>query len=59
MAALSGSILTDEHLHAMIEIDARALGMSTDEAILRARRGTLPRTPIADDLILLLGVQAS
>jgi hypothetical protein len=58
-AVQSGDILGDAHLRALIEIDARALGMSPDEAIIRARAGTLPRTPIADDLILLLGIEAS
>lgn len=58
-AALSGEIVTEDHLRALIELDARALGMSADEAILRARNGTLPRTPVADDLILLLSIEAS
>jgi uncharacterized protein len=43
----------------MVVADARALGMSTDEAIIRARDGSLPKNPIADDLILLLSLQSS
>ena len=58
-AVQSGEILNDAHLRALIEVDARALGMSPDEAILRARRGTLPKGPITDDLLLLLGIQSS
>ena len=59
MAIMKDAVLNDDHLRAMIEIDARALGMSPDEAILRAKRGTLPKGPIADDLVLLLGVADS
>lgn len=58
-AVLSGTILTEDHLRALIEIDARVLGMSPDEAIFRARAGTLPKNPVADDLMLLLGIESS
>ena len=58
-AVQRGDVLTEDHLHALIEIDARALGMSADEAIIRARNGSLPKSPVADDLILLLGIAAS
>ena len=58
-AIQEGTLLTDDHLRALIELDARALGLSTDEALLRARAGSLPRNPIADDLLLLLGIKSS
>lgn len=58
-AVQSGELLTQDHRRALIEIDARALGMSPDEAIIRARAGTLPKTPVADDLMLLLGIEAA
>ena len=58
-AVQSGAVLSEDHLRALIEIDARALGISPDEAILRARTRSLPKSPIADDLILLLSIQSS
>jgi len=58
-AVQSGQLLNQDHRRALIEIDAHALGMSTDEEIIRARKGTLPKTPVADDLLMLLGIETA
>ncbi len=49
-----GEPLTEAQVRELIEAEARALGMKGEEAICRARAGTLPRHYIADDIALLV-----
>jgi hypothetical protein len=52
--AIERGELTEDQLHELITLEARALGLDHDEAVKRARDGTLPRTHIGADLELLV-----
>jgi hypothetical protein len=57
--AISTGELTEVQLRELIELEANALSLSTEEAIKRAKAGTLPRHYIADDLALLVDLLQS
>lgn len=57
--AIESGRLTRAQLRRLIELEARALNLSVEEAIQRARTGTLPKHYIADDLALLVVMQAA
>ena len=57
--AIESGRLTQVQLRRLIELEACALNLSIDEAIRRARAGTLPKHYIADDLALLVEMQAA
>lgn len=48
--------LTEDQLRELIALEAEALGLSPDEAIYRAKAGTLPHHYVADDLALLVAL---
>jgi hypothetical protein len=50
---LEGTI-TEAQLRNIIEREARLLNLDFGEAVKRAKKGTLPRNPIGDDLSLLV-----
>lgn len=52
--AIERGELTEEQFRELIETEARALGLTYDEAIARARAGTLPRHPRGANLELLV-----
>jgi len=49
-----GEPLSDEQFRRLIDVEARAIGLTFDEAIEAARRRTLPQGPIGTDLGLLI-----
>lgn len=54
--AIEQGELTEEQLRELITLDAEILGLSTDEAIRRARARRLPKTYVGADLELLVGL---
>ena len=52
--ALEAGELTDEQLRQLITLEARALGLTFDEAIRRAKDGSLPGCHLGADLSLLV-----
>jgi hypothetical protein len=52
--AIEAGQLTEAQLRELIALEARALGLSPDEAIRQARARKLPRGHVADDLSLLV-----
>jgi hypothetical protein len=57
--AIERGTLTPAQLSQLIELEAACLGLSAEEAIQRAQAGTLPKHYIADDLALLVEMQAA
>lgn len=53
-AALEAGELSEAQLRELIRLEAEALGMTFEEAVAKARAGTLPRTLIASDLEMLV-----
>jgi hypothetical protein len=47
-------MVSEAELRAIIEREAEMLDLDFKEAVKRAKKGTLPRTPIGDDLSLLV-----
>jgi hypothetical protein len=56
--AIERGELTREQLRELLEQEARALGLEVEEAIRRARLGTLPHTYIGADIELLAELAA-
>jgi hypothetical protein len=54
LEALEGGVLTQEQLRELISIEAAQLGLGFDEAVKRAREGSLPKNPVGLDLELLV-----
>lgn len=52
--AIKGGSLTRAQLKRLIGLEAKAIHLSTEEAIERARAGELPRHYIADDIAQLV-----
>jgi len=48
--AIEGGVLTNDQLRELIAFEAAQLGLSYDEAVLRAQNDDLPHTPIGLDL---------
>ena len=57
--AIERGILTRTQLSQLITLEAQAIGLTAEEAVAHARAGTLPRHYIADDLALLVEMQAA
>lgn len=51
-----GEELSEGEVRAIIAAEAADLGLSLEEAITRARAGTLPRHYLASDIELLVGM---
>jgi hypothetical protein len=47
-------MISEAELRGIIEREAELLNLDFEEAVKRAKKGTLPRTPIGDDLSLLV-----
>ncbi|HWO42350.1 MAG TPA: hypothetical protein VNO43_11165 [Candidatus Eisenbacteria bacterium] len=47
-------MISEAQLRGIIEREAELLDLDFEEAVKRAKKGTLPRTPIGDDLSLLV-----
>jgi hypothetical protein len=47
-------MVSEAQLRGIIEREAELLDLDFEEAVRRAKNGTLPRTPIGDDLSLLV-----
>ncbi len=56
--AIERGALTRAQLAQLIALEAEAIGLTAEEAVARAHAGTLPRHYIADDLALLVEMQA-
>jgi hypothetical protein len=54
LEAMENGALTDEQLRRLIALEAAQLGLSFDEAVRRARDGSLPKTVIGSDVELLV-----
>ncbi|HET7035567.1 MAG TPA: hypothetical protein VFI42_07795 [Thermomicrobiaceae bacterium] len=54
--ALESGELSREQLRALITLEAGAIGLSFDDAILGARQDTLPNDPIGADLRFLVSL---
>ncbi len=52
--AIEQGELSQQQLRELIEFEAEDLGLSFDEAVRRAREGTLPKTVVGMDLELLV-----
>ncbi len=52
--AIEQGELTAQQLRQLIAFEAKALGLSYEEAVQRARRGELPRDLVGTDLLLLV-----
>jgi hypothetical protein len=58
--AIERGELTEAQLRELITLEAKALGLGYEEAVLRARAGTLPeRYPLRADLELLVDLLAA
>ncbi len=56
--AIEQGELSQQQLRELIEFEAEDLGLSFDEAVRRAREGTLPKTEVGMDLELLVQILA-
>jgi hypothetical protein len=54
--AIESGKLTDEQVRLLIELEAKVIGLSYDEARARAKARSLPRNGIGNDLQLLFGL---
>lgn len=54
LQAIESGELTQAQLRQLIGIEAAAIGMSFDDAIVGARENTLPKDPIGSDLRFLV-----
>jgi hypothetical protein len=54
LEAMERGELSDDQLHELIALEARALGLSFDQAVAAARAGSLPKNYIGTDLELLI-----
>lgn len=54
--AIESGHLTAAQLHHLIELEAKALGLSYEEARIRAKARSLPRTGLGSDLQLLFAL---
>ena len=52
--AMEKGEISEEQLRTLIGLEAEALGLTFDSAVLRARSGELPSTPMGADLDLLI-----
>ena len=52
--AIEEGELTDEQLRELITLEAKAVGLTYEEAVKRARDGTLPQSLLGADLELLV-----
>lgn len=57
--ALEKGVMTEDQLRRLIEIEAKELGMTLDEALRRAEEGSLPTGPIGIDIEYLAGLIAA
>ena len=57
--AMSEGEITQEQLRQLITAEAEALDMDFDEAVLRARQGSLPKNAIGADIELLVELLAA
>jgi len=51
--AIESGTLTDEQIRLLIELEAKAIGLSYEQAVAQAKARTLPRNGIGLDLQLL------
>lgn len=58
LAAMTDGVLTQAQLRQLITIEASDLGLGFDEAVRRARDGSLPKNVIGLDLELLVELLA-
>ena len=54
--AVESGTLTNEQIRLLIDLEAKFIGLSFDEARKRARNRTLPNSPVGSDLQLLFGL---
>jgi hypothetical protein len=52
--AIESGVLTSEQIRQLIELEAKAIGLTYAEAIVRAEARSLPRNGIGNDLQLLV-----
>jgi len=57
--AIETSSMTHEQICQLIEIEALELGLTYDEAIQKAREGTLPTGPLGSNIEFLAGLFAA
>jgi len=57
--AIESGHLTNEQIRLLIELEAKALGLSVDEARKLARARALPSNAVGSDLQLLFGLVAA
>jgi hypothetical protein len=57
--AIEHGELTPEQLDELISLEASALGLDYEQAVARAKAGTLPKTYIGADLALLVDLLAA
>ncbi len=54
LQAMEDGALTEEQLRQLITLEAAQLGLGFDEAVRRAREGSLPKTVVGSDVELLV-----
>lgn len=54
LEAIERGEVTDDQLRELIALEARAIGLSFDEALRAAKDGTLPKNYVGADLELLI-----
>jgi len=57
--AIETSSMTEAQIHQLIEFEARVLGLTYDEAMQKAKEGTLPTGPIGTDIEFLAALFAA
>jgi hypothetical protein len=55
-AAIESGCLTESQIRQLIELEAQVIGLSFDEARVRARTRSLPTNTVGSDLQLLFGL---
>ncbi len=59
LAAMARGALTEPQLRQLIELEAQALGLSLEDALARARAGTLPKNVLGTDVQQLVELLAA
>jgi hypothetical protein len=54
--AIEAGTLTNEQIRQLIELEARVIGLSFDEALAKAQDRSLPSNPVGSDLQMLFGL---
>ena len=57
--AIETNSMTDEQIRQLIEIEAHELGLTYDQAVQKAKEGTLPTGPLGSDIEFLAGLFAA